>query len=120
MPSQDAAVTNSQICLDRNDPFEKLLIPIVETNRKKRADYASDDNIYLNFDRAAAEVGLSPQDIVDVMVAIKNGRIANLRGREEEVKNESVADSYLDRAVYCILAYGLYLRDHGFYLEDHV
>lgn len=101
-----------RLTLRPNDPFEKLLIPIVSTNRLKRADYASDDNMYLNFDRNAAMVGLEGYTALEdclTMVARKFGRITNLRGREPS--NEAVVDSYLDLAVYSILAYGLALRE---------
>jgi hypothetical protein len=43
------------------------------------------------------------------MVTMKNGRLMNLRGRE--ATNEAVVDTYLDRAVYAILAYGLKMRE---------
>lgn len=107
-----AAMTAKQkIELDPKDPFEKLLIPIVETNRKKRADYANEDNIFANFDYTSqATMGMvSPREYADIMVTMKNGRIFNLRGRNAQ--NESVIDTYLDRAVYAILAYGLALRE---------
>jgi hypothetical protein len=97
--------------LDTNDEFEKLLVDIAEMNRKKRADYGQPQNNYMNIDRAATQTALPPLDVCDVMVAVKNGRIANLRGRS--ASNEHVRDTYLDRALYAIFAYGLYLRDYG-------
>lgn len=101
----------AKIELDPKDPFERLLIPIVETNRKKRADYANEDNIFANFDYTSkATMGMvSPREYADIMVTMKNGRIFNLRGRNAQ--NESVIDTYLDRAVYAILAYGLAIRE---------
>jgi hypothetical protein len=105
------ATTGKKIELDPNDPFEKLLIPMVETNRKKRADYASEENIYGNFDYVAeATQGMvTATEYCDIMVTMKNGRLMNLRGRE--ATNEAVVDTYLDRAVYAILAYGLKMRE---------
>lgn len=80
-------------------------------NRRKRKDYASDDNIFKNFDEvASASQGmLTAREYADVQVIMKTARIQNLRGRA--AVNESVTDSYLDRAVYSILAYGLALRE---------
>lgn len=107
-------MTAKKIELDPKDAFEKLLIPIVEMNRKKRADYASEDNIFLNFDRNADMMkmeGYSALEDCLSMVARKFGRITNLRGRT--AANETVADSYLDLAVYSILALGLALREAG-------
>jgi hypothetical protein len=101
------------LTLNSNDPFEKLLIPIVETNRKKRADYADEENIYKNFDYVEkATMGMvNATDYADIMVTMKSGRIMNLRSQLTKPQNESLLDTYLDRAVYAILAYGLALRD---------
>lgn len=98
--------------LSKKDPFESLLIPIVEMNRKKRADYADEDNIFKNFDyvEAATMEMVTAREYADIMVIMKTGRIQNLREQDEPV-NESVIDTYLDRAVYAILAYGLLLRE---------
>lgn len=99
------------VVLDPSDPFDKLLIPMVVMNRKKRADYASEGNIYKNFDRNVDMMDLEGYDALEdclSMVARKFGRITNLRGRE--AANETVVDSYLDLAVYSVLAYGLAMR----------
>lgn len=101
-----------KIELDPKDAFDRLLIPMVETNRKKRADYANDDNIFANFDKNAATMALEGYTALEdclSMVSRKLGRITNLRGRDPS--NESVLDSYLDLAVYAVLAYGLILRE---------
>ena len=101
----------TQITLNSKDPFEALVIPMVETNRKKRADYASDDDMFLNFRRNAEMMDLEGFDALEdclSMVSRKFGRIVNLRDREPS--NETVVDSYLDLAVYAILAYGLALE----------
>ena len=106
--------TLGSVMLNPNDPFEKLLITIVELNRKKRADYANDDNIYLNFDRVSDMTGYEVQSVLEVMIGIKTARIRNLVDLEDEGKlpsNEGLIDSRLDRATYCILDYGIALRD---------
>jgi hypothetical protein len=97
--------------LNPDDPFESLLIPIVEMNRRKRADYANESNIFKNFDYVAqATMGMvTPLEYCDIQVIMKTGRIQNLRGRE--AINEVIEDTYLDRAVYAILAFGLQKRD---------
>lgn len=100
-----------QITLSPKDGFEKLLIPMVETNRAKRADYASEDDMYLNFRRNAEMMDLEGFDALEdclSMVSRKFGRIVNLRGRD--ATNETVVDSFLDLAVYAVLAYGLALE----------
>jgi hypothetical protein len=102
---------DEQLTLDPSDEFEKHLIGMVEMNRKKRADYASDDNIYANFDRNAATMGLAGYDALEdclSMVSRKLGRIVNLRGRDP--RNETVVDTFEDLAVYAVLALGLAKR----------
>lgn len=101
-------VAEGTLVLDPEDPFEKLLIPIVEMNRRKRADYADDTDIYANFRKNAVSMDLRGYDALEdckSMVTRKINRINNLRGRDP--RNESVLDSFLDAAVYSILLYGL-------------
>lgn len=98
----------TKITLDPKDPFDKLIIPMVEINRKKRADYADEEDTYRNFRRVAEMMDLPDYDELEdclTMVARKFCRITNLRGRDPQ--NEGVLDSFLDLAVYSILAYGL-------------
>jgi hypothetical protein len=104
----------TEMTLDPNDPFERLLIPLVEMNRKKRADYASDDNLFLNFDINATIMRFPGYDAYEdclSMVARKLNRLTNLRGREPQ--NEGVIDTNIDLAVYSVLLYGLALRRAG-------
>lgn len=107
MISIDHDKTVEFLHLDPDDPFDQLLIPIVEMNRKKRADYTHGGNIYSNFEEVAEATGLTPLEVVDVMVAVKNARIKALKINAKGPQNESVEDSYLDRAVYSILALGI-------------
>jgi hypothetical protein len=97
--------------LDPQHPFEKLLIPMVETSRAKAADYAAIDDYFQNFRRNAEVMDLEGYTALEdclSMVARKLGRIVNLRGREPS--NEAVLDSFLDMAIYAILTYGLALE----------
>jgi hypothetical protein len=108
---QDQLVT-----LNPEDPFESLLIPMIEMNRRKRADYASDDDIYRNFRINAAMMalpGYTPAQDALSMITRKVGRITNLRGRPPT--NESVLDSWLDLAVYAVLGYGLAKEEAEYY-----
>lgn len=93
--------------LDPNDPFDKLIIPIVETNRRKRADYAKDGDIYSNFRGVGMRTGTNALAAVETLIATKEERLAALEANGRGPANESVIDTYLDRAVYAILAYGL-------------
>lgn len=90
--------------LNPDDPIEKVLIEIVSTNRKKRADYAQDGNIFSNFEQASFAAGVSPLQGIEYMIATKQARLVALRSNGRAPQNESVQDTMLDRAVYCIIS----------------
>ena len=92
------------LVLDGSDPFDNALIGIVKTNRAKRKDYTSGDaGIFENFERAADEVKLTVDQVISVLIAIKNARLRALLGREDEAVHESIEDTILDRTVYCAI-----------------
>lgn len=102
--------------LDPNDPFDKLIIPIVETNRAKRKDYAKDGDIFSNFRGVAKRVGHNdPLQAVEHLIATKEERLAALAHNQRAPENETVLDTYLDRAVYAIISYGLACEAAGFF-----
>lgn len=92
------------VILNSADPIERVLIDIVNTNRRKRADYAQDGNIFSNFDQAAFAAGVSVEQGIEYMIATKQARLVALRDNGREPQNESVYDTKLDRAVYSIIA----------------
>lgn len=94
--------------LDRSDPFEGALIRIAEMNRRKRADYAREDDIFSNFRFTAGLFGLAVEEAAMFNVAQKLARISTLRAKGDEPQNESVEDTYLDLAVYAVIAYAIY------------
>ena len=97
--------------LRKTDPFESILIEMVETARRKAADYEPDaanvkGHLPTNFDEVAREIPLA--DYTAVMDAYsmcvrKLKRIGNLLTPGREVANEDVDDSMLDLAVYAVL-----------------
>jgi hypothetical protein len=100
------------ITLDIEDPFEFALSQMVEMNRRKREDYAADDDIFSNF-RDSSDMGLegfSEIEAAEHNVRQKLARIKSLRlnGRLEETNNETVGDTYLDLAVYAAITLALY------------
>lgn len=102
-----------RIELDRNDPFERVLIDIVDTNRRKRKDYAADGDPFSNFTLTSELLGLDGFDAVESAlfnVCQKLARLKALRinGRMDNPENESVADTYLDLAVYAVITYAIY------------
>lgn len=112
----------SPITLDPNDPFDAALIPIVETNRRKRKDYAKDGDPFSNFRTTANMLGVDgfgPAESAFFNVLQKVARLQSLRvnGRMTETANESVTDTYLDLAVYAIILYAIVLQGSD-YCED--
>jgi hypothetical protein len=107
---------HKDITLDPTDPFESLLIEMVLTNRAKRADYATEANIFANFDYVANAMqlrqgGLNPLEVCNLLVLLKQGRINTLRQAGRPPRNEALDDTYKDRAVYSVLAWGILRRD---------
>lgn len=103
---------SDSVILDPNDPFDAALIPIVLTNRNKRADYARDGDPFSNFTTTSALLGLREFKAVDSAffnVLQKVVRIQSLRlnGRLNRPNNETVLDTYLDLAVYAAITYAI-------------
>jgi len=101
------------VTLDPADPFDAALIPMVLTNRKKRADYAKDGDPFDNFKTSSGLIGLDgfgPTDAALFNVTQKLARLKSLRqnGRMDNPQNEAVADTYLDMAVYSVLAFAIF------------
>jgi hypothetical protein len=100
------------VTLDPSDPFDAALIPLVETNRRKRADYAKDGDPFSSFATSAELLGLDGFEATEAALfnmAQKMTRLQSLRlnGRMDEPQNEAVADTYLDLPVYGILTYAI-------------
>ena len=92
--------------LDPGDPFEAAIIDMVETYRRKRADYASDTDQWSNFKDMARVAGCPPWMAALVMCQQKLSRVIALRdnGRLDDPRNESVSDTVEDNAVYAVIA----------------
>lgn len=79
---------------------------IADLHRRKNGDYANNSNPFDNFD--CSEYMLrrfsNPRDQAFVWpIATKLARLGNLLSREEPPNNESIGDSLLDIATYCLL-----------------
>ena len=106
------------VILSPTDPFESVLIKMVETNRRKRADYAVDGSPWSNFDDVSSGMGIDGFDAVasaEHNVRQKLARLTSLRqnGRTKETANEAVADTYLDLAVYSVIALAIQTHPTG-------
>jgi hypothetical protein len=103
---------DTQIVLNPDDPFESALISMVQTARRKRADYARDGSPFSNFETTSEMLGIPGWTRIDSAffnVLQKIARLKALRanGRMDDPQNESVIDTYLDLAVYAVLTYAM-------------
>lgn len=86
-----------------NPKFHALLKRMADMHDKKSADYAEDTNYYSNFENAAVSAGVPVDAIFRTMIGIKLARLVELQGKGKVPKNEPIADSLLDLAVYAAL-----------------
>jgi len=98
--------------LDPTDKFDRVIIEMVEMNRKKRRDYAADTDIFSNFRDVAGNLGVEgfgPAESAYVLLLTKVARLRSLRvnGRMADPSNESVLDTFLDLAVYAAIVLAL-------------
>lgn len=101
--------------LNPSNPFERVIGEMVALQRRKAQDYATDEDILASMRFVTEMLGIKEYTVVEdcnAMVLRKCARINNLRGRPSS--NETVRDSYVDRAVYAVLAIvALNGMDHG-------
>lgn len=115
---ETAALEELVDVLNPDDPFERVIMDMVATNRRKRADYAVDGSPWSNFDDTANALGIdgfTPVDSVNFNIEQKSARLRSLRknGRMQDPRNESVTDTYLDRAVYAVIALAMHTYPTG-------
>jgi hypothetical protein len=111
------------ITFDLENPFEAALVRMLETHRKKGADYAGEreaDHPNQNFYDTAYQLGLTGGHAVEALIATKQARLRVLlpkhwRGDGGPV-NEGIDDTLLDRAVYAVIAYTIWGED-GYNME---
>jgi hypothetical protein len=107
----------NKLTLDPSDPFDCAIMSIIEIYRRKRRDYAKDSEPLSNFRTTAQLLGLDgfgPAESALVNVIQKLARLQSLRinVRMDSPDNESVADTYLDLAVYSIITYALATQEN--------
>jgi hypothetical protein len=83
-----------------------ILKEIQAIHEKKNRDYSSQENQFENFERSAELISWFKHDTDKAFVSLigtKLARLANLLSKDAIPENESVEDSFLDLATYCIL-----------------
>lgn len=86
--------------------FLDALKKMEEIHRKKNEDYATNSNPFSNFDVSTFMLAQfnNPRDQSFVWpIATKLARLSTLLNGQKEPNNESVTDSLIDIANYCIL-----------------
>lgn len=96
------------------DPFLKALELIESVNKNKRLDYATQEDVFVNFRTTSAFAGFERSWLAALFnCQQKLSRITTLRaqGKLEAPTNESVYDTLLDNAVYSVIAFAMYLEE---------
>lgn len=94
--------------------FHALLAEAGTTHDLKQGDYGKDDDPFANV-RASEEWGIPGWVGAMVRLTDKVRRLQTLAGKGS-LANESAYDSFVDIAVYALIAYVLYEQEHG--LQD--
>lgn len=92
---------------------EELMARGMELMKSKSHDYTTSHK-YENFERQAELISWFKDSIDQAFVAvitIKLARLASLLGRDKEVKNESIQDTFIDLINYCSLWGGYRTKD---------
>jgi hypothetical protein len=113
-PGPDAWIEKPpEITLNMDDGFERAVAGMIETNRRKRQDYAQDGDPYSNFRDTAELMGIDAFTMLDSArfnIAQKVVRLKSLRQNGRPPNNETVQDTYLDLAVYAVILYSMSLE----------
>lgn len=86
----------------RNRTFCIILAELLELHEKKSYDYAQQDNVYSNFEKAAEFSGVDVETCFRIWLGTKMARIIELTSGKT-AKNESLDDTIRDNAIYSIL-----------------
>lgn len=109
MADEDSLV---ELTLDPKDEFDRTLIAMKIIHDKKKADYSSKKDRFSNFLFASAFSGINIEQTFEVLIGIKQARLLELIQTGKIPVNESIQDTLLDRAVYCVLALAYWKKTH--------
>ena len=84
----------------------EILARIQELHSRKNEDYSASNKPFENFERSA-EIGKWFKSDSDkpyaILIGTKLARLATLLNSQRRPNNESIEDSFLDLATYCVL-----------------
>jgi len=91
--------------------FEELTDKMLEITKRKNKDYSGDTTAFKNFEMIefARDGKTTTQEGFLVRISDKFTRLCNLIDKEAEVKDETIEDTILDLANYCLL-FRIYLE----------
>lgn len=118
--NQQGLTGSGAFALDPTSPVEAAIIEIVKMQRAKTRDYAEDGSIFSNFEMTADLTNQAPEESALFNVAQKLVRLRSLKanGRTNDPTNESVQDTYLDLAVYAVIAYAIVQQSARSYVSE--
>lgn len=91
----------------------EMLNKIEEIHSRKGKDYAAAENPFENFERSATVISwfkLEEDKVFATLISTKMAKLATLLNSGDKPMNESIEDSFIDLATYCILWYAAYKR----------
>ena len=97
----------------KNPHFLKALDMMREIHERKNADYSVEDNPFSNFEFAAAHAGVTVDQVFLVLDGIKIARMKNLQESGKKPNNESLLDTFMDRATYATIHWAYQLKKLG-------
>lgn len=104
--------TESNLASSLSDPFMNAIELIVKTHHSKAQDYTTTNRPFGNFEEAAESANITTAQALEVLIGTKEARRRNLEASTHHLpNNESLADTLLDRAVYCIIRYAHHLTN---------
>lgn len=83
-------------------PVRDVLDQIAEVADAKAHDYADSSDLFSNFTNVGRALGLSPDRVFHLHIAVKFERLRQLM-EKGEAKNEPIEDTILDMANYAAL-----------------
>lgn len=104
--------TNVSIELNPNNAFEAAIIKMVEMHRMKAIDYTGKSHPNQNFYDSAYQLSQTGGHSVEQLIATKQSRLRVLLPKHwtdgNAPVNEGLDDTFLDRAVYSVIAMTLW------------
>ena len=106
------SITDVMVTLrQQDDPFYGAIADIIVLHERKSADYGTPEDAHANI-RSSERWGIPSWQGALLRRADKDVRIQQWL-RKGALANESIEDSMLDQAVYAVIAWAEWKRDHA-------